>query len=185
MITSNEFKTGMTIIYKDNIYQIIDFQHVKPGKGQAYVRSKLRNLRTGAVIDYTFQSAEKMEQAIINKRKMQYSYKENTLYAFMDMETFEFVFIPEEQLANEKNYLLEGMEVLIIDFQGEILGINLPEKITLTVIEADPNVKGNTAQNAMKNATLETGLVIQVPLFVNAGDKVIISTVDGKYSSRA
>lgn len=185
MISSNEFKTGMTIIYKNNIYQIIEFQHVKPGKGQAYVRSKLRNLRTGAVIDYTFQAAEKMEQAIINKKKAQYSYKESDSYVFMDMESYDFIYVPETQLQHEKNFLLEGMEVLIIDFQGEILGVNLPEKVVLKIVEADPNVRGNTAQNAMKNATLETGLVIQVPLFVEAGEKVIVSTIDGKYSSRA
>lgn len=185
MINTNEFKNGMTIEYQNNIYQIIEFQHVKPGKGQAFVRSKLRNLRTGAVIDHTFNAGEKMEQANIEKRKMQYLYSTVDQYSFMDMETYEQLDLPAERLEYEKNFMLEGMEVVIITFENEILGVNLPEKVTLEVVQSDPGIKGNTAANATKNAVLETGYEIQVPLFVNRGDKVIVSTIDGKYNSRA
>lgn len=185
MISTNEFKTGMTIEYDGNIYQVIEFQHVKPGKGQAFVRSRLRNLRTGSVVDHTFSAGEKMEQAIIEKKKMQYLYSTLESYSFMDMETYEQLDLPAERLEYEKNFMVEGMEVIIVIFENEILGINLPEKVTLEVVESDPGVKGNTATNATKNAKLETGHTIQVPLFIETGDKVIVSTIDGKYNSRA
>lgn len=185
MVSSNDFKTGMTIEYDGNIFQILEFQHVKPGKGQAYVRTKLRNLRTGANIDYTFSAGEKMEQAMIEKRKMQYLYSTGEAYSFMDMDTFEQIDIPAERLEYEKAFMLEGMEVTIVVFQGEILGVNLPEKVVLEVTECAPGVKGNTAANATKDAILETGHRILVPLFVEQGDKIIVSTIDGKYHSRA
>lgn len=185
MISTSDFKTGMTIEYEGNIYQILDFQHVKPGKGQAFVRTKLKNLRKGTTMDYTFSAGAKMEQAIIEKIKMQYLYQDAGRHTFMDTETYEQIEIPSEQLDYEKDFMLEGTEVTVVDYQGEILGVNLAEKVTLEVVEADPGVKGNTAANATKEAVLETGYRIQVPLFVNAGDKIIVSTIDGKYSSRA
>lgn len=185
MISTNEFKTGMTIEYEGNIYQVIEFQHVKPGKGQAFVRTKLRNLRTGAITDYAFGAAEKVGRAIIEKKKMQYLYNAGGLYSFMDMETFDQIDIEESRLEFERNFLLEGMNVTIIDYQGEILGIQLPEKVVLEVIDTPPGIRGNTAANATKEATLETGYKVLVPLFIESGEKIIISTIDGKYSSRA
>ncbi|MGI6710330.1 MAG: elongation factor P [Bacilli bacterium] len=185
MISSNEFKTGVTIEYDGNIFQVIEFQHVKPGKGQAFVRTKMRNLRTGATIDYTFNAGEKMKRANIEKKKMQYLYNAGETYSFMDMETYEQLDLPKERLEFERNFLLEGMEVTIISFQNEILGINLPEKVTLKVVDCPPGVKGNTAANATKEAIVETGYRVLVPLFIENDDLIIISTLDGKYSSRA
>ncbi len=185
MITTSDFKTGMTIEYQDSIYSIIEFQHVKPGKGQAFVRTKLRNLRTGSITDFSFNAGEKMEQAAVEKKKMQYLYSTTDTYSFMDMESYEQIDLPSERLEYEKNFLLEGMEVIIIDYKGEILGIQLPEKVALEVTECAPGVKGNTAANATKEAILETGLRVLVPLFVEVGHKIIVSTFDGKYSSRA
>ena len=185
MISTSDFKTGMTIEYEGNVYQIIDFQHVKPGKGQAFVRTRLKNLRTGSTTDFSFSAGAKMEQAMIEKRKMQYLYSSGDFFTFMDMESYEQLDLEAGRLEYEKNFMIEGMEVTLIDYQGEILGVNLPEKMTLEVIESDPNVKGNTAANATKDAVLETGYKIQVPMFVEAGDKVIVSTIDGKYNSRA
>src|SRR5690554_391180 len=185
MVSSNDFKTGMTIEYDGNIFQILEFQHVKPGKGQAFVRTKLKNLRTGATIDYTFNADEKVNRAIIEKKKVQYLYDDGTNLSFMDMETYEQFDIPKGMLEYEKNFILEGTMVTIIDYQGEILGVQLPEKVTLEVIECAPGVKGNTAANATKDAIVETGYRVLVPLFVEVGDKIIVSTIDGKYHSRA
>ena len=185
MVSSNDFKTGLTIKYEGNIYQILDFQHVKPGKGQAFVRTKLKNLRTGTTTEFAFATGIKIEKAIIEKKKMQYLYDTGTDCAFMDMETYEQIEISNDRLKWEKNFLVEGMEVTIIDFEGEILGIMLAEKVELEVTECDPNVKGNTAKNAHKGATLETGYKILVPLFIEAGERVIVNTNEGKYCSRA
>ncbi|HOE77407.1 MAG TPA: elongation factor P [Bacilli bacterium] len=185
MISTSDFKTGLNILYNNNLYQIMEFQHVKPGKGQAFVRTKLRNLRTGAIFEYSFNAGEKMEIAQIEKKKMQFSYTTTDTYCFMDMETFEQVELPSERLKWESNFLLEGMEVEIVCYGSEILGINLPEKVVLEVVESAPAVAGNTATAALKEVKMETGLVVKVPMFVNQGDKLIISTSDGKYSSRA
>ncbi|MDD3171372.1 MAG: elongation factor P [Bacilli bacterium] len=185
MVSSNDFKTGMTIEYEDKIYQILEFQHVKPGKGQAYVRTKLKNMRTGTTTEIAIPSGIKIKNAIIEKKVMQYIYDGGDSLAFMDMESYVQIDIPAERLVNEKNFLKEGMEVTVIDYSGEILGVMLPEKVVLEVTECDPNVKGNTVSNAMKGATVETGYSLQVPLFIEVGDKIIIGTYDGKYNSRA
>ncbi len=185
MISTADFKTGLTILYKDHIYQILDFQHVKPGKGSAFVRTKLKDCRTGSTIEYNFNAGEKLEQAVIEKKKMQYSYSMGESYCFMDLETWEQIEIPTERLEWEKNFLVESMEIEIVFYGEEIIGINLPEKLTLTVTQSDPAVAGNTATNAMKEATLETGFVIKVPMFIKTGDKVVVTTSDGKYSARA
>ncbi len=185
MVTSNEFKTGMTVEYEGNIYQVMEFQHVKPGKGQAFVRTRLKNLRTGAITDFSFRADEKMAKAIIEKKVMQYLYDDGMHLAFMDMETYEQIEIPAANLESEKNYLLEGSTVTMVEFQGEILGVMLPEKVTLEVTETTPGVRGNTAANATKEAVLETGLRVLVPLFINEGDKIIVNTSTGRYDSRA
>ena len=184
MISTNDFKTGMTIDYEGNLFQVIEFQHVKPGKGQAFVRSKLRNLRTGAVIDNTFNAGEKVKRAHIEKSTMQFLYSMGEEYVFMNNETYEQLEIPVAQLDYEKNFLVEGMEVKINTFNSEILGVEVPEKVTLEVVECEPGGKGNTASNATKSATVSTGYSLQVPLFVEVGDKLIINTNDGRYVSR-
>ncbi len=185
MISTADFKTGLTILYNNHIYQILDFQHVKPGKGSAFVRTTLKDCRTGNNINYTFSAGEKMEQAILEKRKMSYSYNTGDAYVFMDTESWEQVEVPTERLKWESNFLIENMEIEIVFYGDEIIGINLPEKVVLEVTESAPAVAGNTATNALKEATLETGFVIKVPMFIEQGEKVIVNTTDGKYSSRA
>ena len=185
MFNINDIKNGITFLYEGNIYQVMDFLHVKPGKGAAFVKAKIKNLRTGAIINYNFQSGLKVEKAIIEKKPMQYLYNDGSSYSFMDMETYEQIDIPAERLEYEKNFMLEGSEVTIVDHEGEILGVMLKEKVELEVVECDPGVKGNTAANARKKAKLETGYELEVPLFIEAGDKIIVSTIEGTYSSRA
>ena len=184
MISSNDFKTGMTIDYEGNLFQIIEFQHVKPGKGQAFVRYKLRNLRSGAVIDNTFNAGEKVKRAHVEKSTMKFLYSMGDEYVFMNNETYEQIELTAAQLEQEKNFLVDGMEVKVMSYNGEILGVEVPEKVTLEVVECEPGVKGNTASNATKSATVSTGYSLQVPLFVEVGDKLIINTNDGRYVSR-
>lgn len=185
MITTNDFKTGITIQSEGNLWLVIEFQHVKPGKGSAFVRSKLRNLRTGAVIDKTWRAGEKVATAHIDKKQMTYSYAMGETYVFMDNETYEQIEIEKKQIEYQLNFIIEGMEVNVISFEGEVLGVDIPEKVALEVTQADPAVKGNTATNATKDCVVETGFKLQVPLFVNEGDKIIINTSTGKYDKRA
>ncbi|MDD4354359.1 MAG: elongation factor P [Candidatus Izemoplasmatales bacterium] len=185
MISTNDFKTGMTIEYEGNIYSIIEFQHVKPGKGGAFVRTKLRNLRTRAVIDKTFNAGINIEQAIIDKSAMQYLYASGDTHVFMNQETFEQIEIHQGMIENELYYLTEGMTINIIMYNHEILGLELPDKVTLEVIETAGGAKGNTASNATKEALTNTGLRLLVPLFVETGEKIVVSTATGKYDTRA
>jgi elongation factor P len=185
MITTNDFKTGQTIESEGQLYVIMDFQHVKPGKGSAFVRSKLRNLRSGAVTEKTWRAGEKVQPAMIDKQKMQFLYINGENYVFMNNETYEQIEVPVAQIDYEKNFLIETMEVNIISFQNEILGVDLPEKVTLTVSETVPGVRGNTVTNATKDAILETGYRVQVPLFIEEGEKIIVNTSTGKYSTKA
>ena len=185
MINVNDFKTGMTIIYEGNLYQVIEFQHVKPGKGAAFVKTKLKNLRSGAVIEITFNSSIKVEQAHIEKSKMQYLYAEGDKYIFMNMNDYNQVELTSKQLGDSVKFLKENLEVDIVFYEGELLGINLPEKIEMLITATEPAVKGNTTTGAQKDATLETGMTVKVPLFIEEGEKIIISTKDGNYVSRA
>ena len=185
MTSSNDFKTGMTIQSDGNLWLVIEFQHVKPGKGPAFVRSKLRNLRTRAVVDKTWRAGEKVAPAHIDKDKMAYLYAAGDVHVFMNNETYEQIEIQGSSIKDQLNFIVEGMEVNVISFEGEILGVDIPEKVTLVVQDADPAVKGNTAQSATKDAILETGFKIQVPLFVNRGDRVVVNTSTGKYDTRA
>ncbi|WP_349402158.1 translation elongation factor P [Candidatus Phytoplasma solani] len=185
MINTNDFKTGQTIKFNNQIYQILEFLHVKPGKGAAFVRSKLRNLRTGSVIDHTFNAGVKLEPALINKIKMQFLYCLKEQYIFMNTQTYEQLEINKNQLKEELQYLYEGLLVEVIFYDNnEILTISLPDKISLKVIYTEPGAKGDTKTNSLKYATLETGLVIKVPLFINIGEKIIINTETGLYLSR-
>lgn len=185
MININDIKNGMTVVIDGNIYLILEFLHVKPGKGPAFVRIKLRNLRTGSTIEQTFNTNIKFEKAIIEKKPMQYLYSNGDMYNFMNMETYEQIDLSKDSLGDNAKFLKEGLEVEVTFYKGEVLGINLPEKIEYEVTEAEPAVKGNTATNANKEATLENGMTVKVPLFISAGEHVIVSTKDGKYDSRA
>lgn len=184
-ININDIKNGMTIIMEGNLYIIQEFQHVKPGKGPAFVRIKLKNLRTGSTTEDTFNTNIKITRAHIDKMPMQFLYLDGDNYVFMNTTTYDQVEVPSSKLENEKRFIKEGLEITIDYYEGEIIGITLPEKIEFEVTETEPAVKGNTTNNALKDATIETGYVVKVPLFINAGERIIISTKDGKYSSRA
>lgn len=184
MINVNDFKTGMTISYEGNIFEVLSFQHVKPGKGAAIVKAKLKNLRTGSIVEQTFNAGIKIPSAHINKQQMQYLYSTGSIYSFMNMETYEQVELEESQIANEVKFLKEGLQVYITFFESEMLGIELPEKIDYKITSTEPAIKGNTATNATKDAIVETGLLVKVPLFIDEGEEIIVSTKDGKYVSR-
>ncbi|CDD28236.1 elongation factor P [Clostridium sp. CAG:433] len=184
MIDINDIKNGMTVIVEGNLYQIVDFLHVKPGKGAAFMKTKLKNLRTGGTIEKTFNTNIKIEKANISKKTMQYLYNTSDMYYFMDMNTYEQVELSEKQIENEKKYLKENLEVELVYFESELIGLNLPEKVEYKVTYTTDAVKGNTSTNALKDATLENGLEVKVPLFICEGDVVVISTKDGKYVSR-
>ncbi len=184
MINVNDFKTGVTINYEGNLYQVLEFQHVKPGKGAAIVKAKLKNLRTGSIAEYTFNSGIKIPTAHVEKRKMQFLYSTGDIYSFMNMETYEQVELNKSQIENEAKFLKEGLEVLIFFYENEMLGIELPEKIDFEITQTEPAIKGNTATNATKDAIVETGMLVKVPLFIEQGEHIIVSTKDGKYVSR-
>lgn len=185
MININDIKNGMTVIIDGNIFLILEFQHVKPGKGPAFVRIKLKNLRTGSTIENTFNTNIKFEKALIEKKPMQYLYGSGDTYNFMNMETYEQIELTKDQLGDDSKFLKEGLDIDVTFYKGEVLGITLPEKIEYEIAQTEPGVKGNTATSASKEATLENGLTIKVPLFINENDRVIVSTKDGKYDSRA
>ncbi len=185
MISVNDFRTGLTIEVDGGIWRVMDFQHVKPGKGAAFVRSKLRNLRTGAIQEKTFRAGEKVARAQIETHRMQYLYASGDQHVFMDNETYEQIELSSAQIEHELKFLKENMEVSIIMFQGETLGIELPKTVELKVVATEPGIKGDTASGGSKPATLETGITVQVPFFVNEGDTLIINTDDGSYVSRA
>ncbi|MNN38662.1 Elongation factor P [compost metagenome] len=175
----------MTVEVDGDIFTVLDFQHVKPGKGAAFVRSKLKNLRNGNTVEKTFRAGETIGRALIENRDVQYLYASGQDHVFMDNETYDQFSLTEEQLKWELNFLRENMNVKIASYQGEILGINLPNSVELKVVETEPGIKGNTATGATKNAKVETGLNVQVPLFINEDDVLLIDTREGKYISRA
>lgn len=184
-ISTADFKNGLTIEVDNAIWRIIEFQHVKPGKGGAFVRSKLKNLRTGAVQEKTFRAGAKMERADIQTRSMQYLYEDGDNRVFMDTDNFEQIEVPEEQIKDQLPYLQENMNVDLVQFGSEVLGIEVPNTVVLEVTATEPGIKGNTASGGSKPATMNTGLVVQVPFFINEGDKLSINTTDGTYISRA
>jgi len=184
-ININEIKNGMTIIIDGKLCLIEEFQHVKPGKGAAFMKIKLRNLRTGSLVEETYNTNIKIERARVDRLPMQYLYSMGDTYVFMNSETYEQIELPEEKVAEQKKFLKEGLDVTITMYQGEILGITLPEKVEYEIIETSDAVKGNTTNNAQKDAVIETGYTVKVPLFINQGERVLISTSDGKYAGRA
>ncbi|HLR11200.1 MAG TPA: elongation factor P [Sporosarcina sp.] len=185
MISVNDFRTGTTIEVDGDIWRVLEFQHVKPGKGAAFVRTKLRNLRNGNIAEKTFRGGERVKRAQIDNVKMQYLYADGNSYVFMNNETYDQIEISGDQIEYELKFLKENMEVHIMSFEGEVLGVQLPITVELEVTETEPGIKGDTASGGSKPATLETGLVVQVPFFVNQGDKLVINTEEGEYVSRA
>ena len=185
MISTNDLKNGITIQVDGEIFVVMETQHVKPGKGAAIVKAKLKNLRSGAIFEKTFNAGVKVETARIEKQLMQYLYSMSDEYYFMNMETYEQISLTKDHLGDGVNFLIENAEVYITSFEGEVIGIDLPDKINLKVTHTEPAVKGNTTNNALKDATVETGLLVRVPLFIEEGETIVVSTSDGKYVSRA
>ena len=185
MFNINDIKNGVTFLYEGQIYQVVDFLHVKPGKGSAFMKAKLKNLRTGGKVKKTFNTNVKLEKAMIDRQNMQLLYSSGDTYNFMNMETYEQSELDKSQLGEEEKFLKEGLDVNLAFYQGELLGIVLPDKIEYTVAQTEPAVKGNTTNNAQKDAIMENGLKVRVPLFIEQGEKILVSTKDGKYDSRA
>ncbi len=184
-ITTNDLKNGMTLDLPEGLFQVVEFQHVKPGKGGAFVRTTLKNSRTGAVVDRTFRAAEKVERATIDKREMQYLYRDAEDYVFMDNESYEQLQVTAASLGDAANYVIEGASAVLLMYADEIVGVDLPAAVDLTIAETEPGIQGDRVSGARKPATLETGLVIQVPLFVNPGDRVRVDTRTGDYITRS
>ena len=185
MVVAGDFKNGITFEMEGNVLQVVEFQHVKPGKGAAFVRTKLKNVITGAVIEKTFSPTDKFENAYIDRKEMQYSYNDGDLYYFMDMESFEMMPIEASKLDDNFKFVKEEMMVKIISYKGNVFGVEPPLFVELEVTDTDPGFAGNTATNTLKPATLETGAVIKVPLFINIGDVLKIDTRTGEYLQRA
>ncbi|MFD1429917.1 MULTISPECIES: elongation factor P [Lacticaseibacillus] len=185
MISVNDFKNGLTIEVDGDLWRIVEFQHVKPGKGSAFVRSTLKNLRTGAVQEKTFRSTEKVGKAQIDTKTMQYLYADGDSYVFMDTDTYEQLTLPGDEIRDELKFIKENMEVKIMMHGSETLGVDLPNVVDLEVVDTEPGIRGNTSSGGSKPATMETGLVVQVPFFINKGDKLTINTQDGSYISRS
>ena len=183
-ISTSDFRNGITIEMDGKLYTVIEFQHVKPGKGGAFVRSKLRNVRNGSVVDHTFNAGVRLEQAVINKRDMQFLYSDGQDYVFMDTETYDQLNVDPVKLGDAANYLIESMSAVLAMFGDEIVGVEMPASVELTVTETDPGLQGDRVSGARKPATVETGLTMQVPLFVNIGDKIKVDTRSGEYITR-
>ena len=184
-VNINDIKNGMTLILEGKLVTVVDFQHVKPGKGPAFVRIKYRDLRTGSTIEDTFNTNLKLEKAHVEKMQMQFLYKENDNYVFMNTNDYSQMEVSSSIIGDDAKFLKEGLIIEIQMYEGEILGIVLPEKIEYKVTETTDAVKGNTTNNAMKDATIESGYIIKVPMFISEGETIIVSTKDGKYVSRA
>ena len=184
MISTNDVRPGMALDLDDGIFQIIEYQHTKPGKGKAFVKMKLRNLLSGAVIERTFRADEPVQQAIIERRAHQYLYSDDLGYHFMDGETYAQLTLTENQVGNASGYLKEGDTILLAMYNGRAIGLDLPASVVLAVTHAEPGVKGDRVSGATKPVTLETGLVVQVPLFVTSGDQVKVDTRTGAYITR-
>ena len=185
MISAGDFRNGITFEMENSVYQVIEFQHVKPGKGAAFVRTKLKNVITGATVEQTFRPTDKMPKAHIERKDMQYSYNDGDLFYFMDQETFDMLPLNGEQLGDALKFVKENDIVRILSYKGNVFGVEPPNFVELTVTATEPGVKGNTATGATKPATLETGATINVPLFVNEGDVIRIDTRTGEYMERA
>lgn len=184
MISTNDFHTGVTIEFDGDIFTVLEFQHVKPGKGQAFVRSKLKNLRTGSIVDKTFRAGEKVQKAHMERKDMEYLYRDGDDFHVMDMESYEQITLTAGQIGDGVKYMKENDRLNVVVHNEEVLGVDVPITVFLKITEAEPGIKGDTASGATKPATLETGLVVQVPLFINEGDTIKIDTRTGYYIER-
>jgi len=184
-VTTNDLRNGMTLHLPEGLFSVVEFQHVKPGKGGAFVRTKLKNVRTGAVIERTFRADERVEQAIVDKREMQYLYRDGNDYVFMDNTSYEQMTVTPGTLGDAANYIKEADSAVLQMYDSEIVGVDLPAAVELTVAQTEPGVQGDRVSGARKPATLETGLTVQVPLFVNPGDRIKVDTRSGEYITRA
>jgi elongation factor P len=184
-ISTNDLKNGMALDLPEGLMTVVEFQHVKPGKGGAFVRTKLKNVRSGAVLDRTFRADEKVTLAVIDKRDMQFLYREGTDYVFMDNETYDQLHVADSNVGNAVNYLKEGDSAVLPMYKDEVIGVDLPAAVELEVRDTEPGIQGDRVSGARKPATLETGLVVQVPLFVNPGERIKVDTRTGEYLSRA
>lgn len=185
MISAGDFRNGLTFEFDGNVYQVVEFQHVKPGKGAAFVRTKLKNVITGSVVERTFNPTEKVEKAMIERKDMEYLYEDSGLYYFMDQETYEQIPLSQDQLGDSLKFVKENMTVTILSYKGSVFAVEPPNFVELEVTATEPGVKGNTASNVTKPATVETGAVINVPMFINEGDRIKIDTRTSEYLSRA
>ncbi|MDD5565976.1 MAG: elongation factor P [Candidatus Omnitrophica bacterium] len=183
-LSINEIKSGLTILVDNDVYQVIDFQHVKPGKGAAFVRVRVRNMKSGNVLEKTYRGDEKIESAYVEERKLQFQYASSGMYHFMDQETYDEVAVSEPVLGDKAKYLKDNLEVVAYSYKDDILNISLPNFIHFTITHTEPGIKGDTAKSGTKPATVETGATVQVPLFVNSGDKIKIDTRTGQYVER-
>lgn len=183
-ISTSDFKTGLTIEYEGNVYQIVDFQHVKPGKGGAFVRSRIKNLMTGNTVDKTWRAGDKMDQAVVERRNVEYLYRDGEDLVFMDMNDFENLTLPAKQVGDATNFLKDNTPVQLVQWKGQLLNIELPNTMEFLIRQADPGERGNTAQGGTKSATLETGAAVQVPMFVNEGETIRVDTRTGTYIER-
>ena len=184
-MNTNELKNGMHLNLDDGLFQVVDFQHVKPGKGHAFVRSTLKNVRTGAVVERTFRAGEKVERAMIDKREMQYLYRDGDGYVFMDNKTYDQLTVEPATLGDAANYVVDGSTMVLEFYVDEIVGLDLPASVELDIAETEPGVQGDRVSGARKPATLVTGLIVQVPLFVEPGETIKVDTRTGEYLSRA
>jgi elongation factor P len=184
-VSTNDLKNGMSLDLPEGLFSVVEFQHVKPGKGGAFVRTKLKNVRTGAVLERTYRADEKLEQAIIDKREMQFLYRDGAEYVFMDTTSYEQLQVGPDSLGGSSDYLKEGDEAILQLYRSEIVGVDLPAAVELKVTDTEPGVQGDRVSGARKPATLETGLVVQVPLFVNPGESIKVDTRTGEYLTRA
>ncbi|MGB2927032.1 MAG: elongation factor P [Limnothrix sp.] len=184
MISSNDFRGGTSIELDGSVWRVIEFLHVKPGKGSAFVRTKLKNAQTGSVVEKTFRAGETVRQAILDKRNMQHTYKEGDQFVFMDMETYEEVRLNDAQIGDRVKYLLEEMEVNVLFWNDQVIDVELPNTVSLEVTETDPGVKGDTATGGTKPAIVSTGAQVNVPLFISIGERIKIDTREDKYLGR-
>jgi elongation factor P len=185
MISAGDFRNGLCFEMDDQVYQVVEFQHVKPGKGAAFVRTKYKNVKTGSVVERSFNPNEKFEQAQLTRQDMQFIYSDGDLYYFMDQDTYEQTPIHQDKIGDGIKFLKEEMVCKVVSYKGDIFQVELPITVVLEITECEPGVKGDTANNASKYATLETGAVVKVPLFVNKGEKIKVDTRTGEYLERA
>jgi elongation factor P len=184
-VSTNDLKNGMALDLPEGLVTVVEFQHVKPGKGGAFVRTKLKSVRTGAVVEKTFRADQKVQLAVIDKREMQYLYREGDAYVFMDNESYEQIHVDAADLGQAVRYLKEGDTAVLPMYRDRVIGVDLPAAVELTVADTEPGVQGDRVSGARKPATLETGLVIQVPLFVEPGGRIKVDTRTGEYLARA